>query len=110
MVVAAMTLMVERCRSVVEMVLTQLEGAVVVGLQGARVAGEEGVASETGAAEVVTGAEVVGAVTEEEEEAECEREAGRTVGEEEEVPWVVGVVVIVGTRLLEYVGHLGRQS
>lgn len=83
----------------------------MVGLQGAKVAEEEGVAFETGAAEGVTGAEVVGVVTEEEEEAEeCEREAGRTVGEEVEVPWVVGVVVIVGTRLLEYVGHLGRQS
>lgn len=82
----------------------------MVGLQGAKVAEEEGVAFETGAAEGVTGAEVVGVVTEEEEAAECEREAGRTVGEEVEVPWVVGVVVIVGTRLLEYVGHLGRQS
>lgn len=79
-------------------------------MQGAKVAGEEGVASETGAAEGVTGAEVEGVVTEEEEAGECEREAGRTVGEEVEVPWVVGVVVIVGTRSLEYAGHLGRQS
>lgn len=83
-----------------EVVSVQILAVTVVGVKVTRV-------SETGAAEAVIGVEGVVVVTEVEEAGERAR---AVVGVEGEVPWVAGVVVMVETRLLEYVEHLGRQS
>lgn len=100
-----MALTVQRCHSVVEVILTQVQGAAKVSLQGVKVTREKDVVSETGAAVGVTGVvgvvgvtevvvvtgvvvvtevEVVG-VTEAEAGEECAKVVGRMVGVEVEV-------------------------